>query len=69
MSTRRWRQGKHVAQNVYDGDRPVCQCQTVNDARLIVESVNLVFLFREYEILTSVADPDAPELEKKAEPR
>jgi hypothetical protein len=35
-----WRVGTKVPINVYDGDRPVCQCQTAEDARLIVVSVN-----------------------------
>ena len=35
-----WRIGTKVPINVYDGDRPVCQCQTVMDARLIVAAVN-----------------------------
>jgi len=36
-----WRVGRKVPLNVYDGDdRPVCQCHTVEDARLIVEAVN-----------------------------
>lgn len=36
----RWRVGAKVPINVYEGDRPVCQCQTAIDAALIVESVN-----------------------------
>jgi hypothetical protein len=39
LSTR-WRIGTKVPINVYDGDRPVCQCQTVGDAKLIVRAVN-----------------------------
>jgi hypothetical protein len=35
-----WRIGKRVPINVYDGDRPVCQCHTVEDAKLIVSAVN-----------------------------
>jgi len=35
-----WRIGRNVPINVYDGDRPVCQCQTALDAKLIVEAVN-----------------------------
>lgn len=35
-----WRVGNKVPLNVYDGNRPVCQCQTVPDARLIVAAVN-----------------------------
>ena len=35
-----WRIGTKIPINVYDGDRPVCQCQTVMDARLIVAAVN-----------------------------
>lgn len=35
-----WRVGSKVALNVYDDDRPVCQCHSEDDARLIVEAVN-----------------------------
>ena len=35
-----WRVGHKVPINVYDGDRPVCQCQTALDAALIVAAVN-----------------------------
>ena len=35
-----WRVGSKVPINVYDGDRPVCQCQTAADAALIVKAVN-----------------------------
>lgn len=35
-----WRQGSKIPINVYEGDRPVCQCQTAADARRIVQSVN-----------------------------
>jgi hypothetical protein len=36
----RWRVGTQVPINVYEGDRPVCQCQTALDARRIVEAMN-----------------------------
>lgn len=36
----KWRVGSHVPINVYDGDRPVCQCHTVEDAYRIVAAVN-----------------------------
>lgn len=35
-----WRVGSKVPINVYDNDRPVCQCQTVLDAKVIVRAVN-----------------------------
>ena len=35
-----WRVGHKVPINVYDGNRPVCQCQTALDAKLIVCAVN-----------------------------
>lgn len=35
-----WRVGKKVPINVYAGDIPVCQCQTPEYARQIVEAVN-----------------------------
>jgi hypothetical protein len=37
-----WRLGKKIPINVYEGDRPVCQCHTVVDARRIVDSANAV---------------------------
>ena len=37
-----WRTGKRVAINVYEGDRPVCQCQTAADAALVVAAVNYI---------------------------
>lgn len=37
----KWRVGNKVPVNVYDGDRPVCQCQTALDAKRIVRAVNL----------------------------
>jgi hypothetical protein len=36
----KWRTGRKVPINVYEGDRPVCQCQTAEDAKLIVAAVN-----------------------------
>lgn len=35
-----WRIGRKVPINIYDGDRPVCQCHTVEDAKRIVRGVN-----------------------------
>jgi hypothetical protein len=35
-----WRVGHKVPINVYEGDRPVCQCQTAEHARRIVEAMN-----------------------------
>jgi len=35
-----WRVGRNVPINVYEGDRPICQCHTALDAKLIVEAVN-----------------------------
>jgi hypothetical protein len=37
-----WRVGSKVPINVYDGDRPVCQCQTAIDAQRIVLAMNTV---------------------------
>lgn len=36
----RWRVGRKVPINVYEGDRPVCQCHTAEDARRIVAAMN-----------------------------
>lgn len=35
-----WRVGSKVPLNVYEGDRPVCQCHTAEDARRIVSAMN-----------------------------
>jgi hypothetical protein len=37
-----WRQGSRVRLNVYEGDRPVCQCHYEQDARRIVEALNVL---------------------------
>ncbi len=36
----KWRVGRKVPLNIYSGDRPVCQCHKVADAKLIVAAVN-----------------------------
>jgi hypothetical protein len=36
----RWRVGRKVPINVYEGDRPVCQCHTVRNAQRIVDAMN-----------------------------
>ena len=43
MMMERWRVGRTVPINVYEGDRPVCQCQTSHDAAMIVHAVNSMF--------------------------
>jgi hypothetical protein len=35
-----WRTGKKVNRNVYEGNRPVCQCHTARDAKRIVDAMN-----------------------------
>ncbi len=35
-----WRVGTKVPLNVYEGDRPVCQCHTPEDAARIVRAMN-----------------------------
>lgn len=37
-----WRVGSQVPINVYDGERPVCQCHTAEDARRIVSAINTI---------------------------
>jgi hypothetical protein len=37
-----WRVGRKVPINVYDGDRPVCQCHNEEDAARIVIAVNAI---------------------------
>jgi|GEM_PF-6305061 len=36
----RWRVGSQVPLNIYEGNRPVCQCHNPEDARRIVEAMN-----------------------------
>jgi hypothetical protein len=41
MPISKWRIGKKVSINVYDGDdRPICQCHDEDEAKFIVEAVN-----------------------------
>ena len=35
-----WKVGSRVGLNVYDGDRPVCQCHNAEDAANIVAAMN-----------------------------
>jgi len=35
-----WRVGSKIPLNVYEGDRPVCQCHSEEDARRIVAAMN-----------------------------
>ena len=35
-----WRVGSNIPINVYEGDRPVCQCHTLEDAKRIVAAIN-----------------------------
>ena len=65
----KWRIGRKVPINVYEGDRPVCQCHAAEDAALIVRAVN-----ERYERL-EVSDPlvthlreDAPADARKKRP-
>ncbi len=37
---KRWRVGAKVKLNVYDGDRPVCQCHNEQDASRIAAALN-----------------------------
>jgi len=37
----KWRVGTKVPLNVYEGDRPVCQCHNATDATRIVAAMNL----------------------------
>ncbi len=39
-SSTHWRVGSKVKLNVYNGDRPVCQCHSAEEAQLIVDAVN-----------------------------
>lgn len=37
---RKWRVGRKVPLNVYEGSRPVCQCHNPEDAQRIVDAMN-----------------------------
>jgi hypothetical protein len=37
---REWRTGTNVKLNVYEGDRPVCQCHSQVDAERIIRAMN-----------------------------
>lgn len=37
-----WRVGVKVKLNVYEGDRPVCQCHSESDAQRIVAAMNAI---------------------------
>lgn len=41
MTAQEWRVGSKITLNVYEGDRPVCQCHSSEDAERIVAAVNL----------------------------
>lgn len=43
-----WRVGQKVKLNVYEGERPICQCHTEGDAYAIVNAVN-EWMHRIYE--------------------
>lgn len=43
-SLAKWRVGNNVPINVYEGDRPICQCHTALDAQRIVSAVNAALL-------------------------
>jgi len=58
MSTSTWRVGGSVPLNVYDGNRPVCQCHTAEDTLLIVRSVNEMKARRgSEETISETVDP------------
>lgn len=42
----KWWVGTKVPINVYEGDRPVCQCHTAVDAKRIVAAMNADGIFR-----------------------
>lgn len=48
-----WRVGRKVWLNVYEGDRPVCQCHTPEDAARIVGLLNAADLQRKCRRWTS----------------
>lgn len=43
LPSTRWRVGTRVPINIYAGDRPICQCHTALDAKLIVKAVNAFY--------------------------
>ena len=48
MKRQPWRQGSKVPLNVYEGDRPVCQCHNADDAGVIVGAVDLMLWLRDH---------------------
>lgn len=55
-----YRVGATIPINVYDGDRPVCQCHTECDAKEIVRAVNAL----RYPSLKQVSSVPKPTKEK-----
>jgi hypothetical protein len=56
-----WRVGRKVPLNVYDDDRPVCQCHSANDARRIVAVMNAA-LYEAESVPSGTTEPaSAPE--------
>lgn len=57
-NSRRWTVGRRVPINVYDENgAPVCQCQTVEYARIIVQAVNRKYGYDDLAAL-AVAETD-----------
>lgn len=54
----RWRVGEKVPLNVYEGDRPVCQCHTQEDARMIVYGMNAINSVSEFTCNIYNLDPE-----------
>lgn len=52
MPDKLWRTGSKVPINVYEGDRPVCQCQTADDASRIVAAMNGTRVFELEDAIT-----------------
>ena len=58
-----WRLGRKVPINVYDEDRPVCQCHTVTDARLIVKAVNRLNSVEMTKVIEGTTDEETKKSE------
>lgn len=64
-----WRTGSKVPLNVYEGDRPVCQCHTAEDAMRIARSVNAMDVLKQimhWEDTTRWLEPIPSELVDQA---
>lgn len=53
-----WRVGRRIPINIYEGDRPICQCHTAIDAATIVRAVNSWLIARGQLKRSQMTKPD-----------